>query len=187
MTFSSISIHSNLILKDECFTYRLATENDNVDETVKTVNDGYATVPYREPTAPRTNTEEIRKLIADKDRRALYIAVNNKDSSVCGTVKLYCEENNSDHACFGMFTVRPDLQKRTKGVAARLLGLAEIVALQAGFKSMKLDNFSNEKETHAYYERRGYRDCIGKREPVDQDYIRSISKPEYKEEKVEIK
>lgn len=98
----------------------------------------------------RTDTEEIRRLIAAADSMIL-LCLDGVE--LIGSVHV---ERKEDHAYVGMFVVRPTLQGR--GIGKLLLETAEHAVLREwGVGKFVMVVISFRQELIAYYERRGYR------------------------------
>ena len=92
----------------------------------------------------RTDSEEVRALLPH-----LLLAVEGADLMGCCVL-----EPRESHGYFGMFAVRPGLQRG--GIGSELLSAAERRALELGLDRVEMTVLSVRAELIAYYERRGY-------------------------------
>ncbi len=90
----------------------------------------------------RTDADEVREVLAH-----LFVT---DDATGC-----FVLEPHHDHAYFGMFAVRPDLQG--SGLGSALLAAAEARSRELGLAAMELTVLSVRAELIAFYERRGFR------------------------------
>lgn len=98
----------------------------------------------------RTDSNEVRTLIADSNA-ALLLCAQNDD--VVGSVHL---EHIGDAAYLGMFVVKPSLQGQ--GIGKRFMTAAEeFAANEWCVKRIQMTVITLRHELIAYYERRGYR------------------------------
>ncbi|MCK7627719.1 GNAT family N-acetyltransferase [Streptomyces sp. RS10V-4] len=98
----------------------------------------------------RTDPEGVAAVVADERGRLL---VAERDGALIACCQL---EHRGDHAYFGMFAVRPDLQGG--GLGKVIIAEAERTALTAfGVPEMRMTVIRQRPELIAWYERRGYR------------------------------
>jgi len=98
----------------------------------------------------RTDPQGVLEVIQDP-QSVLLLAFSSE-----GTLSACCYvERHEDHACFGMFAVRPTLQGG--GVGKAVLAEAErLVVRRWGVREMHMTVISMREELIAWYERRGY-------------------------------
>lgn len=108
----------------------------------------------------RTDLEKIFEMINDPSAK-IELAIENE--KILGCVYILNEESG---LYFGMLTVNPYLQN--KGIGKLLLSHLEIVAHEAGHKSIRMTVISERKELIEYYERRGFK-RTGKTEPFPEN------------------
>jgi len=100
----------------------------------------------------RTNAEEVRACI---DRRQSLVLLAERDG-VLGACAHVAVAGEDDAGYFGMFSVRPALQRG--GVGSRVLDEAERIAREEWkLAVMRMTVIDARSELIAYYERRGYR------------------------------
>ncbi|WP_275465604.1 GNAT family N-acetyltransferase [Streptomyces noursei] len=98
----------------------------------------------------RTDPDGVADVVRN-DRGRLLVAERDGELIAC------CQlEHREDHAYFGMFAVRPDLQGG--GLGKVIIAEAERTALAAwGTREMRMTVIRQREELLAWYERRGYR------------------------------
>lgn len=105
----------------------------------------------------RTDPEDVAGIVADPAGRVVMV---ERDGSPLACFQL---EHRGDHAYFGMFAVRPDLQGGGVGRAA--LAEAERIARDEwGAADLRMTVIVQREELIAWYERRGYH-RTGERKP----------------------
>lgn len=105
----------------------------------------------------RTDPEDVSGIVTDPDGRVVMV---ERDGTTLACFQL---EHRGDHAYFGMFAVRPDLQGGGVGRAA--LAEAERIARDEwGAADLRMTVIVQREELIAWYERRGYR-RTGERKP----------------------
>ncbi|MEU7642530.1 MULTISPECIES: GNAT family N-acetyltransferase [unclassified Streptomyces] len=98
----------------------------------------------------RTDPEGVAAVVRNESGRLL---VAERDGELIACCQL---ENRGDHAYFGMFAVRPELQG--SGLGKVIIAEAERTALTAwGTPEMRMTVIRQRAELIAWYERRGYR------------------------------
>jgi ribosomal protein S18 acetylase RimI-like enzyme len=98
----------------------------------------------------RTDPQGVRAVIEDP-QSVLLLAFSG------GTLIACCQlERHEDHAYFGMFAVRPELQGGGVGKAV-LAGAERLVRERWGVPEMHMTVISLREDLIAWYERRGYR------------------------------
>lgn len=106
----------------------------------------------------RTDAEGIKEMI-EQDRIELLL----ESQDILGCIYIRKE---SEALYFGMLTVRPTLQN--KGSGKLLLNHLEDLALDWGYKKIRMTVINSRKELIAYYERRGYQ-WTGETEPFPEN------------------
>lgn len=109
-------------------------------------------------TGPRTNAAEIAALLRDPDARFVVAVEPEGDLAACALIR-----NEAGIGYFGMFAVRPDIQRAGLGrtmLATAERYLSELWRLPAVYMTV----ISLRKDLIAYYERRGYR-LTGEKKP----------------------
>ncbi|KUL38175.1 GCN5 family acetyltransferase [Streptomyces sp. NRRL F-4489] len=138
-------------------TFRTATEAD-VPALVALVESAYRGDASRAGwtteadllAGQRTDADGVAAVVANDSGRLL---IAERDGELIACCQL---EHRGDHAYFGMFAVRPDLQGG--GLGKVILAEAERTALTAfGAPEMRMTVIRQRAELIAWYERRGYR------------------------------
>ncbi|MER7152054.1 GNAT family N-acetyltransferase [Streptomyces lydicus] len=98
----------------------------------------------------RTDSDGVAAVVnADSGR----LLIAERDGELIACCRL---EHRSDHAYFGMFAVRPDLQGG--GLGKIIIAEAERTAVETwGVREMRMTVIRQRAELVAWYERRGYR------------------------------
>jgi len=137
--------------------FRPATADD-AERIVDLVNSGYRgdasragwTTEADYLTGKRTDANEVRELIADRDTAMLLCL---RDDELIGSVQL---QRVGDAAYLGMFVVKPTLQGQ--GIGKHFMQAAEdFVQKEWNVRSVQMTVITLRHELIAYYERRGYR------------------------------
>ena len=102
----------------------------------------------------RTGADDIAACI-DRDRSLILIGERDGELLACAHVAAEPAGNGGNAGYFGMFSVRPQLQRA--GIGKSMLAEAErIVAAEWGLASMRMTVIDLRDELIAFYERRGY-------------------------------
>jgi ribosomal protein S18 acetylase RimI-like enzyme len=96
----------------------------------------------------RTDSEKIKNIISDPQSQILLAYQGNE---LAGCIQI---RKDLTFLYFGMLTVKPDLQ--SQGIGKILIHQMEELALEWGFKKIKMTVLSQRHELIAFYERRGY-------------------------------
>ena len=147
-------------------SYRPATAED-VAEIVALVESAYRGEPSRAGwtteadilDGQRTDPQGVLDVVQDPQSVVL-LGFSDLD----GTLTACCHlEKHNDYAYFGMFAVRPSLQRG--GIGKAMIAEAERLVVQRwGAREMHMTVISVREELIAWYERRGYR-RTGKKSP----------------------
>ncbi|MCF3172819.1 GNAT family N-acetyltransferase [Streptomyces sioyaensis] len=98
----------------------------------------------------RTDPDGVRAVVHTTDGRLL---IAERDGELIACCQL---EHRGDHAYFGMFAVRPELQG--DGLGKVIIAEAERTARETwGAREMRMTVIRQREELIAWYERRGYR------------------------------
>ncbi|MBB5121765.1 GCN5 family acetyltransferase [Streptomyces eurocidicus] len=98
----------------------------------------------------RTDAEGIEAIVGDPANRLLMAEHHGALIACCQL------EHHGDHAYFGMFAVRPDLQRG--GIGKLLIAEAERIArAEWRMSEMRMTVIKQRAELISWYERRGYR------------------------------
>lgn len=155
------------------YTFREATEKDNLGLIASVVNRANQKITYRNPEVARTSETDIAKSIQE---RQLFVAVDQKNV-VCGTVTLSPDLTNKNCYRMGMLATDPDHQGQR--VASRLLEYVESQAKKVDAVCLQLSIFSIEDpRLSKFYESNGYK-FNGNKKLVREQYIKEIAKSEY--------
>ena len=102
----------------------------------------------------RTGADDIASCI-ERDRSMILIGERDGKLLACAHVAAEPSDEAGDTGYFGMFSVRPQLQRA--GIGKAMLAEAErIVAAEWGLPSMRMTVIDLRDELIAFYERRGY-------------------------------
>ena len=102
----------------------------------------------------RTGADDIAACIR-RDRSMILIGERDGELLACAHVAAESSDDAGDTGYFGMFSVRPQLQRA--GIGKAMLAEAErIVAAEWGLPSMRMTVIDLRDELIAFYERRGY-------------------------------
>lgn len=97
----------------------------------------------------RTDPEGVAAVVGDENGRMLVVERGGELVACCQL------EHRGDHAYFGMFAVRPELQGA--GLGKVIIAEAErLVRAEWGVREMRMTVISAREELIAWYERRGY-------------------------------
>ena len=102
----------------------------------------------------RTGADDIAACI-ERDRSLILVGERDGELLACAHVAAEPSDVAGDTGYFGMFSVRPQLQRA--GIGKAMLAEAErIVAAEWGLPSMRMTVIDLRDELIAFYERRGY-------------------------------
>lgn len=103
----------------------------------------------------RTGVDDIASCI-DRDRSMILIGEHDGELLACAHVAVERSDDHNDVGYFGMFSVRPQLQRA--GLGKAMLAEAERIAHeQWQLPTMQMTVIDLREELIAFYERRGYR------------------------------
>ncbi|GAA0472267.1 GNAT family N-acetyltransferase [Streptomyces stramineus] len=98
----------------------------------------------------RTDPDGVKAVVTDENSHLLLVELGGETVACCQL------EHRGEHAYFGMFAVRPDMQGA--GLGKKIIAEAErIVRARWGAREMHMTVIRQRDELIAWYERRGYR------------------------------